>query len=632
MYSSYGGGGIYRTYGRYQQEEDDEDRSSLGAGSKTSSSSKKKINEMLAKALCEQDEEGEGDEAPEVLPAPSLAERGLEAGALSTAAEEKMVSSDDELENTYKQVQDKMDIEGQKAEPSSKSSAESMPISTSTRRVEEAKHEKARIAMEEEERRVAALTFDPDALLPFENMGERAKYIPLRLTYDERKGLRMVNAAINVSDYTNTVDVMFKKKAKRQHVQLQQIVGFLSGLVCCTGEAAGQDILEDRNFEQYEAMLRTKLEVCRRYKITNPEKLRSEYGKLVYLMQDAVSEDVRPLLGIDINEPIMTVYSVLEARGGLGLLSDPKLGTATAEILPEKGKKRAVIDLEIRRKNAAVKELTKKYVTSQLDEETLQLCLYSISDNNSFLNSNRRPILELRDLLIKYFEPSRFDPAYSLAIDEGAEGARLSHNHEVQYQYVMQSLNLWAAIIEDTFRLWYLSELDLLSESQPYELRDTGQGLQRVQQSPRVYKAMHEILYHTQQKLGSWVGSSVIHLGDNNVPNTLVFIDKYTQVSRILSPIVKTIQNLEKMCEEDEGLKGFLAFYGGIDKACKDILCDFFKHAFDGSGGDNFFDAGSCIDGRLTSAWNWCSLLQDKPYYPLFKLTGFLSFDGEFGK
>ena len=154
-----------------------------------------------------------------------------------------------------------MDIEGS---GSSKSTA-SVSISTSTRRVEEAKHEKARIAMEEEERRVAALTFDPDALLPFENMIERAKYIPLRLTYDERKGLRMVNAAINVSDYTNTVDVLFKKKAKRQHVQLQQIVGFLSGLVCCTGEAAGQDILEDRNFEQYESLLRSKEpEVCRR--------------------------------------------------------------------------------------------------------------------------------------------------------------------------------------------------------------------------------------------------------------------------------------------------------------------------------------------------------------------------------
>lgn len=31
---------------------------------------------------------------------------------------------------------------------------------------------------------------------------------------------------------------------------------------------------------------------------------------------------------------------------------------------------------------------------------------------------------------------------------------------------------------------------------------------------------------------------------------------------------------------------------------------DFFRHGFDGSGGDNYFDAGSCIDGRLTSAWN----------------------------
>jgi hypothetical protein len=26
----------------------------------------------------------------------------------------------------------------------------------------------------------------------------------------------------------------------------------------------------------------------------------------------------------------------------------------------------------------------------------------------------------------------------------------------------------------------------------------------------------------------------------------------------------------------------------------------------------NFFDAGSCIDGRLTSAWNWCSKIEKK--------------------
>ena len=61
------------------------------------------------------------------------------------------------------------------------------------------------------------------------------------------------------------------------------------------------------------------------------------------------------------------------------------------------------------------------------------------------------------------------------------------------------------------------------------------------------------------------------------------------------------------------------------------ILRDFFRFAFDGSGGDNFFDAGSCIDGRLTSAWNWCSQLPEKPFYIVFTLAGFTSFDGSLG-
>ena len=55
-------------------------------------------------------------------------------------------------------------------------------------------------AIEDEERRVAAMSFDMDSIVvPFDNMRERAKYIPLRLTYEERKSLRLVNAAINVS-------------------------------------------------------------------------------------------------------------------------------------------------------------------------------------------------------------------------------------------------------------------------------------------------------------------------------------------------------------------------------------------------------------------------------------------------
>ena len=59
------------------------------------------------------------------------------------------------------------------------------------------------------------------------------------------------------------------------------------------------------------------------------------------------------------------------------------------------------------------------------------------------------------------------------------------------------------------------------------------------------------------------------------------------------------------------GLRQYVeSTFGGVDECRKTILADFFRHAFDGSGADNFFDAGSCIDGRLTSAWNWCSKIE----------------------
>jgi hypothetical protein len=33
--------------------------------------------------------------------------------------------------------------------------------------------------------------------------------------------------------------------------------------------------------------------------------------------------------------------------------------------------------------------------------------------------------------------------------------------------------------------------------------------------------------------------------------------------------------------------------------------------------------------GRLTSAWNWCQKLDTKPFYPVFRMAGFASFDGK---
>ena len=117
------------------------------------------------------------------------------------------------------------------------------------------------------------------------------------------------------------------------------------------------------------------------------------------------------------------------------------------------------------------------------------------------------------------------------------------------------SLTLWREIANDMFKLWCLAEDDLLRASNPYEQRDTGQGLQRVQQSPRTYKAMQEILQCTQQQVRRWIGSSMIHMGDHNVPNALMFIDKYTQISRILNPILSCLETLAKLHADDDGVR-----------------------------------------------------------------------------
>lgn len=657
-------------------------------------SAKRSMNELLQKALEEAANPGEDDAEPEVLPLPSNGEEE-EQYEQADEDDEGVEEEEEATEGTIAMAEGEEGTAaasgaaaGPKRLKSRKASSEN-DMKRSRRDPAQLEAEAKRLAILEEERRVAALTFDEDALAPrVENMMERAKYIPLRLTYEERKSLRMVNAAVSVSDYTNVVDVAFKNKVRRQHVQLQQIVALLTGLVAGGSYPEGQDVLQTRNFKPYQQKLGEQFEIARRYKITNPEKLRSEYGKLVYLLQDTINPDVQPLLGVNVVAPVKTVYSLCQEKGALALLDDKLLATATEEILSDGGKSRATVEMEIKRKEKAVKKLVGKYakvslsssysgqsmrswnwssysssssylsyqdrqreeeeeeemrrtrVPTDMSEDEVRMCLYSISDNNSFLNANKKPISDCLALLEKFFGDADgesegsagLDPERSLAIDLGQGGSRLTHSHAMQFNYVKQSLTLWSAIMEDMYRLWHLAEQDLLSPDVTYELRNTGQGLQRVQSSPRVYRAMHEILARTKQALGNWIGSSVIHLGDNNVPNALSFIDKYVQVAQILGPLVNTLNQIDKACEEDTGLRAYMEAYGGVEMAKRDILRDFFTHAFDGSGGNNDFDAGSCIDGRLTSAWNWCSQIADKPFYPLFRMTGFMSFSGEFGE
>lgn len=147
-------------------------------------------------------------------------------------------------------------------------------------------------------------------------------------------------------------------------------------------------------------------------------------------------------------------------------------------------------------------------------------------------------------------------------------------------------------------RLWICADDDLLSTGTTYHLQNTGQGLNRVQSCPRVGKVMRSLLSATQQEAGSpWVGLSVVHLGDRDVPNALIFIDKYTQIPRFLKPVVDVLDDgLPELCQDERINAHVKKQFGSEERLKMIILTDWCMHSFDGSGDDG----GSCIDGRIT--------------------------------
>jgi hypothetical protein len=193
---------------------------------------------------------------------------------------------------------------------------------------------------------------------------------------------------------------------------------------------------------------------------------------------------------------------------------------------------------------------------------------------------------------------SSFYSGYSSSFMGG--GAMLSHNHATQFKFVLQSLTLWHEIMANMPKLWLCADADMTTEM--YRLVDTGQGYQRLQPSPRVRREMSEILSRVQSAAGSWVGLSVVHLGDRDVPNgesclsrpfphltpllspALIFIDKYTQVPRILAPIVQCIEQLPHLVDDSAFHRYVTEEWGSINGLRMQILSDFFKHGFDGSG------------------------------------------------
>lgn len=460
---------------------------------------------------------------------------------------------------------------------------------------------------------------------------DNTTFIPMRLTAEERKLFRLLEAALNVSEYTDKIDVYaYSSKAKRIVQQLKEMCTVLTGLVVANGMEEGQQLMDDKEFVRNAEWYQTIFEIGRRYKIMNPERMRATFGKLMYMIMDSRLPEVRDNLEFDLYKPILTVRAFLETGDALALLDDPLVFNATMEISSE-GRDRRQIQNDIKRKELAIERLARKYASKQLTAEGIRQALYSIGDYHAYLSANRTPVRAMIDRLKQYFEPEKFEQGYSLGISAGSQGARLSHNHRKQYQYVLQSLTLWSELMRDMYKLWSVADEDMTSDKIRYQLADTGQGLNRIKACPSVHRVMHNIIARAQRETGSWVGSSVVHLGDRAVPNALFFLDKYLQVPRILNPVNTVLVLLDSVLRDPFAYSWAESQFGSVESLKKTILVDFFRHAFDGSGSDNFYDAGSCIDGRLTSAWNWANLITKKPYYKMFLICGFTGFDGSEG-
>jgi hypothetical protein len=385
----------------------------------------------------------------------------------------------------------------------------------------------------------------------------------------------------------------------------------------------------------------------------NPSAMRTTYGKLMNLLQDAQNPTVARSLGFSLHKDLVLVGPYLQENGCGDLLTDARLECAVQFIAdrdPDTNERlpRDHVQAMVQGKRRVMEELVEAYSKgTSLSEADIRRAIESLADAIAYMESNLQPVQRMLKYLEDNFDPEASERDFSLtlrgnsrgsslssyskygfsAYSSGSEGPTLSHSHSTQYTFVWQSLRLWCKTMRNMHRLWVSADDDLLSTTQTYHLYNTGQGLNRVQACPRVRKVMSTLLHQTQQEAGGiWVGLSVIHLGDRDVPNALIFIDKYTQIPRFLNPIVAFLQSLPELLEDVRVESYVKDQFGSLHNLKMTVLADYFKHGFDGSGDDG----GSCIDGRLTSSWNWTSRVAKKSYYHTFMLSGFQGFDGDF--
>ncbi|BFU23296.1 hypothetical protein conserved [Entamoeba histolytica] len=454
-----------------------------------------------------------------------------------------------------------------------------------------------------------------------EEIYQLIRYIPMRLTEKERGYLDVLEAALDVSEYTNNVDIaksdyeyygyycgkrdISVNEIKKEELIIKEHNEFKStllGILVTNNLKEGLKILKDKTLE--EVFMQDCFEVGRRYKAANPSMMRETYQKMMHILQDAINYNPK-FIGKEFvkNKNWKPIYTV------------------------EMGMKECNMKIEDIMKCIKLREegLTLEEIEKQYGEHGLRI-VYSIRDGIEASAKTCGVVFGMLKQLERFRDKE--NTTLSLEIQFGKDGSRLTQSHSEHFLFVQQSLRLWWNVMRHMSLLWIMNDKDFLS-GRSYSLVNTGQGLQRLQQCPNVSSAIHQILSQTQSTMcegKEWRGLSVVHLGDRDVPNCLFFIDKYSQVPWILSPVLRTTRRMFSHKELKRVPTYFETYSSRNWGRC--ILQHFFQHAFDGSGSDG----GSCIDGRLTSAWNWCSMIEKYSYYPLFLLCDFEGFEGPYKK
>ena len=179
---------------------------------------------------------------------------------------------------------------------------------------------------------------------------------------DERRLLGLLQGALEVSEYTDKVDVFsHSDKVDRQIAGMRQYLQTQCGLQLANSFKKGERLVRTK-MAANEQWFAKAFEVGRRYKIMNPQKMRSDYGKMMYLLMDTKRHDVKQRLGMNLVNPIQTVGRLLKEKHAEGILASEDLDDATRDLSDVNFERSQLIDLQKQKKEATAR-IIEKYST-----------------------------------------------------------------------------------------------------------------------------------------------------------------------------------------------------------------------------------------------------------------------------